>query len=238
MAKKAEQLLSSTATIVNSEASSTKLESPIVQEPSPDAGSGGGNLREPPPVAVVPLAQEPSKGKPSKDKENPLKLSDIRLDQNFANAIPATKRPSKPKVRRPPKQEFFRVHSSPEYSVLLPMIIDEGSGQYYVISPEMRPFLAREEKSVMLYTAVTAAGTLFLLPVRVPGFEEKDNPWWRSLHRAAEAAKKGWVRVMSNQKEGEYEIYDPDKPETLGEVDWSKYPPFQEVDSTTQCIIE
>ena len=57
-----------------------------------------------------------------------------------------------------------------------------------------------------------------------------------SVH--AEAAKKGWVRVMSNQKEGEYEIYDPDKPETLGEVDWSKYPPFQEVDSTTQCIIE
>jgi hypothetical protein len=69
-----------------------------------------------------------------------------------------------------------------------------------------------------LCLAITRQGTLFFLPLRLPGPDGKDMGWWKSLREHAKRAEKHWIRVYANHELGAYEVLEArDK---LSEPEW------------------
>ena len=63
-----------------------------------------------------------------------------------------------------------------------------------------------ELKSVLVVTAVTRQGAVFLWPLALPGADGRMNDWWKTARQAAELAKSKWVRVAADMALGAYRI--------------------------------
>ena len=57
-----------------------------------------------------------------------------------------------------------------------------------------------------MYTAISSQGVLRLWPVRLPGPDGKDLPWWSTERDAAKRAKKQWIRIKANMALGANDI--------------------------------
>ena len=73
---------------------------------------------------------------------------------------------------------------------------------------------------VMVYTAITRQGTLFLWPIPLPGADGRINEYHRSAHQHAEMAMTRWIRMRADAEsrgyvawEAEGEIADPAWPD-------------------------
>jgi hypothetical protein len=149
---------------------------------------------------------------------DPLRLDNLKLPQDYAEATPVKKLLRTVPVRKPNNQTFFRVHPAPEFRCNFPMLALKEDGEFYVVIAALVPELATELVHVTLYTAIDRAGTLFLLPARLPGPDGKDMDWWRSLREACEIATESWVRIKSNRSMGAYDIFQA--VEKLSEPEW------------------
>src|SRR3954447_6954731 len=108
-------------------------------------------------------------------------------------------------VRKPSKQEWFRVR--PGEGWRLPMLVVElrEERETYAVAPAMADELAAEGRLVMLYTGLSRGGALFLWPVALPGPDGKRNQWHESAHAIAERATERWVRAVADQAAGMYQ---------------------------------
>jgi hypothetical protein len=82
--------------------------------------------------------------------------------------------------------------------------------------------LAGEFDPVMLHTAITRQGVVFLWPVKLPT-DGRQSTWHTSAAEAAEKAMDHWVRVSSNMRLGAYEVALATA--TLPEPDWPSLAP-------------
>jgi hypothetical protein len=156
------------------------------------------------------------------EKLNPFTPENLLLPQNFVESAGVKKLLTTVPVRKPGKQTFFRVHPSPDYRGMFPMIELKDEREEYIVTNGLLPDLATEVVHKELVLAISRGGVPFILPLRFPGPDGKDNEWWRSLREHAKRAEKHWIRVVSNQELGAYEclqaadsLSDPEWP-TLG----------------------
>ena len=102
------------------------------------------------------------------------------------------------------RQVFFRVH--PEFREMFPIIDFRDDREEYIVVKELVPELATEIVHKQLCLAITRQGTLFFLPLRLPGADGKDMGWWKSLREHAKRAETHWIRVYANHELGAYEV--------------------------------
>jgi len=134
------------------------------------------------------------------------KLSDLRLDQEYATEWGLNKQQVGTPVRRPNKQSFFRVHPSGEMYFDTMVLKLENEGQFYLIDKPLWASLMRELVAMRLYLSQTREGVVFFWPVRLPGEDGQLDPWNASAHEIARRAMYSWVRVISNRNLGAYEV--------------------------------
>src|SRR3954447_20458626 len=108
-------------------------------------------------------------------------------------------------VRKPSKQEWFRVR--PGEGWRLPMLVVElrEERETYAVAPALVEELAAEGRLVLVYTCLRRGGALFLWPVPLPGPDGKRNQWHESAHAIAERATERWVRAVADQAAGMYQ---------------------------------
>jgi hypothetical protein len=116
-------------------------------------------------------------------------------------------------VRKPRRQEFFRVHAGEGFSLDCYVLVREAGmdREVYMLAKELWAPLVGEAQLVRLFTCVTKGGTVFLWPARLPEAEGAASAsggrrWQQSALEAADEAKKHWVRMIANKELGAYEV--------------------------------
>jgi len=142
---------------------------------------------------------------PSKGTLSGIDLEGLRLPSGGLDSVSTKKILNIVPVKRPNKQEFFRIKSGDEW-VFQTMVLElKEDRETYIVSPALFANLEQEIKPVCLYTAYTRRGDFFLIPVMLPRMG-KQNSWHESLQQAVNEAKSAWVRAVPNQSLGGYDI--------------------------------
>jgi hypothetical protein len=131
-------------------------------------------------------------------------LSALRLDGAGASAGAIEILAHIP-VRKPNRQEFFRVH--PKFVLDATVFTNKEESETYFIMPVMRPTLVGEARPVLIVPAINRQGTLFVWPVPLPGEDGRRNTWTETAQEAMRIAKESWVRLMPDMGMGAYRIY-------------------------------
>lgn len=131
-----------------------------------------------------------------------------------------------PELRNPQKEDEIRLHA--EWILDgVPMVRTSTNG-FYVVGAELYSVLVGRMMECNLHAAITSSGSVFVWPVRI------DVP---TAKAAAEAAIKGWTKVVWDQGTKKYKIEQASKDH--GEPKW----PFADFDkllevSLTNRILE
>jgi hypothetical protein len=149
---------------------------------------------------------------------DPFNPTNLRLSQSFVETAGVKKLLTTIPVRKPSRQDFVRVHPSPDYRENFPIIELKDEQEEYIVTADLVPELAGELVIKTLYLAVNKQGTIFFWPVRLPSADGKDMNWWKSSREAAAMAVHDWVRIKSNMNLGAYEIYKA--VDTMSKPDW------------------
>lgn len=124
-------------------------------------------------------------------------------------------------VRRPNRNEFFRVRSDPKF-VTDTLVLERQDGMdrdTYLVLPEVQDLVVHELRRVRLFVAINKRGTVFLWPAKLPR-EDNDagRRWAETALQAAEQAKTLWVKMHGSKDLGGYEIFRAKG--DLGEPQW------------------
>lgn len=115
-------------------------------------------------------------------------------------------------VRKPGRNEFFRVHSSPDY-VVDSLVLETEDGldrTVYWIAPSLWGELCAtgDAVSVRLFTCISKrGGTVFLWPAKLPREEGAGRRWHVSGLEISEIAKRQWVKMKGDRDLGAYVPY-------------------------------
>src|SRR5271167_2141406 len=86
---------------------------------------------------------------------NPFDPASLRLDQSFADTIGVKKLLTTVPVRKPGKQDWFRVHPDPSYRLTPAAIIEmKEDRETYLVTPNMASELPGEFHVATLYTTI------------------------------------------------------------------------------------
>lgn len=138
----------------------------------------------------------------------PSPFSSLRLTQNFGEALGVKKVLTTVPVGRPPKDRFFRTHTSPSWVFPTWILENKTSGEAYLVSAEVASALGDQVRPVELHAAIDRQNNPFLIPIPLPEPSGTRNPWHESLAKAVERAKSVWLRISANKVLGGYDIYE------------------------------
>jgi hypothetical protein len=110
-------------------------------------------------------------------------------------------------VRKPNRIEFVRVHPDAGMQLATGVFVDREEREVYFVAPELRAELAGELKPVLLVTAISRQGVVFLWPVPLPDEGGRRNAWAETAREACELAKTEWVRLAADMSLGAYRVY-------------------------------
>jgi hypothetical protein len=179
---------------------------------------------------MVDESTKPKLGIVEPETNDPFDLAKLRVSQDFLEQTPTKKLLTTIPVRKPGRQDFIRVHSSPAYRALVAILELKEDRENYLVDLTKVPELRGECFIATLFTAITRSGVVFLWPVRVPASDRRPLEWHVSANTAAERAMKEWLRVCSNMSLRAYEIIVVDE-EKEGKIPDPKWPElsFQEL---------
>lgn len=136
-----------------------------------------------------------------------INLEKLKLPQNYASMAGTEKLITRIPVRKPNRQEFFRVNPDGNYQITTGVIEEKTERETYLIDPSMLDELIGEWAPVRIVTAVSRQGVLILWPLKLPGEDGRSNPWHESALEAAVIAEKHWVRLAANMSLGAYDVF-------------------------------
>ena len=137
---------------------------------------------------------------------NPFDPKRFRLGQDFASKIGVQKVLTNVPVRKPNKQEFFRVRPGEEWQ-LQTLLLDDKIGRVtYLVDPSMVAEVGAEVYPACIFLAVTRQQNLILWPAKLPGADGRSNSWNESAIAAAKLAESHWVRMSANMAAGYYDV--------------------------------
>jgi hypothetical protein len=154
-------------------------------------------------------------------RTDPFDLDKLRLSQDFAANLGVKKALLTVPVRKPGRQDFFRVHPSEDWRLETAVLELQEERETYLVDKYLWGQLPGELIPKVLYTVITRQGVLMLWPIRLPREDGRHDEWNRSALEAAEMAKEQWIRIAANMSLGAYEVYqamatipDPEWPDT------------------------
>lgn len=149
---------------------------------------------------------------------DPFDPASLRIDPADAASLGAQKLLVTVSVRKPNRQEFFRVHTDSEYRMPMAVLELKEEREVYCVTPGMASQLGSDVRPVMMLTCINRTGQVFLWPLPLPAEDGRTNSWHHSARRAAEEAEKRWVRMASNMGAGAYDVYRA--PEGVPDPEW------------------
>ncbi len=164
--------------------------------------------------------------KEPENQTDPFDLDKLRLSQDFAATLGVKKALLTVPVRRPNRQEFFRVHPGEDWRLETVILELKEERETYLVDKPLWGHLPGELIPKVLYTVINRQGVLSLWPIRLPGEDGRHDEWNRSALDAAEMAQKGWIRVVANMSLAAYEVYEARA--TIPEPEWPDTT-FQEI---------
>lgn len=107
-------------------------------------------------------------------------------------------------VHKPIKQSYFKGHEDEAMSFQsLALKIKEN---VYLLKNNLWESYSKELNPITFYLCQTKKGNLFFWPVKGSLQDQKLDGWNTSAHRVIKDARQNWIRLMSNQEVGRYEI--------------------------------
>jgi hypothetical protein len=154
------------------------------------------------------------------DLLDPFHPENLRLDQSYLEQPAGRKLLTTVPIRKPHKQDFFRVHPSEEYRVpLAAMVTLQDDNDSFLIHRSFVSELAHGEfYYATLYLVMNRQKVIFIWPVKQTGPEQRPMAWHVSAADAAQKAMKSWIRIIANRSLGAYEILQASGP--LSEPEW------------------
>ena len=84
-------------------------------------------------------------------------LEDLRVPDTYSTTVGGIKLPIKPTFGKLSKSRFSRTHPSEEYKARLFFIEDKNTGEMYIVTPSMGPYLGSMVQTKILRLAVDNA---------------------------------------------------------------------------------
>ena len=137
---------------------------------------------------------------------NPFDPDSLRITGDV-NTVGAEKLLVRLPVRKPTKQEFFRVHVDTAYRLPCAVLEFKEEREFYLVTPEALPALAEDVRHVELRLCQNRQGASFMWPVPMPGPDGRSNSWHENAREAANLAENSWIRMIAVMAEGGYSIY-------------------------------
>lgn len=113
-------------------------------------------------------------------------------------------------VRKPKRNEFFRVHPGHNYTVDM-YLLERDTGmdkESFLVAPEVQHLVVQELRRVRLFTAINKHGNVFLWPVKLAtGDNDRIHRVTDSALLCAEEARSLWVKLVWNRDLGAYEMH-------------------------------
>jgi hypothetical protein len=132
-------------------------------------------------------------------------LEQFKIDMKEAGLEGAEEQLSTVAVRKPPAEEYVRVHPSREMTITVALHEnrDNFTSEHYIVMPKMLGL--RGAFYAQLYPTVTRSGAAMMWPVKLPT-GGAGNPWYESALKGAELAKASWIRIFADPGQKQYRI--------------------------------
>ena len=143
---------------------------------------------------------------PNAPDEDPV-LASLRIDQSYtASSVGVRKVLLTVPVRKPTKDEFFRVH--PDHFLECYAVELKAERETYFLAPAVAPVLPEFVEPVRLRYCVSRQGVAFLWPVKLPKDDRRADSWRTSAAEAATLAETKWVRIAADMHLGAYQPFE------------------------------
>jgi len=153
---------------------------------------------------------------------NPFDPKRLRISGAHSEGPTVRKIVASVQVRKPNRQEYFRVHPDPEMRIDTLLFELRDDRQTYLISPDIAPAIPGEAVPKTLYTVVTRQGGVLLWPVRLQDEQGRLDEWNVTAHEAAFRAETNWIRLAANMGAGTYDVYEAI--DQIAEPEWPELP--------------
>ena len=145
----------------------------------------------------------------SEESPDPFNLDELRAAPDL-ESVSVEKVLTTVPVRRPGKNDFFRVHPGKDF-VIDNYVLEHESDQdrtTYWVTPNLRDALGDYLRKVRLFTCIDKRGNVFLWAAKLPAVDGSPaaQSWYKSALLAADEARKTWVKIMGNRAIGAYDI--------------------------------
>ena len=146
----------------------------------------------------------PPNGHSSDEPVNPFDLKALR-ERRASGKVGALK-VFQIEVRKPKSQVYFRVCPGDDYCVDCELFVAKDTGTiFWVGDAAISAFPPGSLTEFRLYTCISAQGSPFLWPAKMPSEGGRQNKWHTSALEAAEEAKTKWIRIEPNMVDGRYD---------------------------------
>jgi hypothetical protein len=156
-----------------------------------------------------PAAPPPATSAPSPQPPDPFDPAALRLDANYAAGLGVKKMLTAVPVRKPGKQEWFRVRPGDDWRLQTATFESEAERETYLVDRSLWADLAGVVRPSLILTCVSRAGDLFLWKAGLPGADGRPNHWIDSALAIAHEAETEWRRMAANMVAGHYDGFKP-----------------------------
>jgi hypothetical protein len=140
---------------------------------------------------------------------NGLDLDNLRIAQDFGSGLPVERALTDLDVRKPNRDEWFRVHPTLMLATGCFTPKDGSRGDTYIVTTSIQPYLGDACDPTLLRLTLNRQGDWFVWPLRLPPPQgETSRMRWHSTARAAaEEAVGKWTRLTASMSDGAYRTY-------------------------------
>jgi hypothetical protein len=123
-------------------------------------------------------------------------------------------------VRKPRKDEYFRVCPEPAMMLVALTWEDKDDNDVYFVAPTARDIMAESGRLVTLVLCQSRQGVYFLWPVNSDTRAGGGRGWAESANAAMQIAQSKWIKVRGDRSAGAYQIFEAAN--QSGEPEWPK----------------
>lgn len=154
----------------------------------------------------------------AKDSSGKFDFNRLRFDQNFQNTSGVRRALVTVPVRKPHRQEYFRIHPDEAFQFGAWVLELKEEREIYLVDRTLCEELGDELSPRMLYVGITRQSVVFVFPVRLPNADGRQDSWSTSAAQGVALAKTRWIRLSSNMALGAYDVYEAAAP--VPEPEW------------------
>jgi hypothetical protein len=174
-------------------------------------------MAKPKPHVVEPDAPSPDPAETPASHEEQLDAEEVEF-RKLRRDLPGVKGAAAAGIvaisvgKAPTKNEFFRVHSDPDFRPIMP-IVDVEMGMekhFFAVTPDMVEPLAGIGITVTdhtLYLTVTSRGAVRIVPVRAANADGEMNEYARTKEIGLIQAIDEWVRLFTDLENRAYKVF-------------------------------